>query len=104
MKYFYPRPPRGGRPAAGGVTPNKAKISIHALREEGDPKPYFEIKVYTDISIHALREDSVASVWAAIRDIFGSVHVHGASSALSGTAINFYVVYKIRFSHIYLLH
>ena len=58
--YFYPRPPRGGRPLCGGVVQNldnsflstpsarratavKAAadllfgISIHALREEGDP-------------------------------------------------------------------
>ena len=34
--HFYPRPPRGGRPA-GGVSPRPAaRISIHALREEGD--------------------------------------------------------------------
>ena len=33
--YFYPRPPRGGRPAASfGCSPSL--ISIHALREEGD--------------------------------------------------------------------
>ena len=34
--YFYPRPPRGGRPSgalSGGMA---ALISIHALREEGD--------------------------------------------------------------------
>ena len=58
-KYFYPRPPRGGRPAGqdhGGntnrflstpsarratqnrkVAPPHDSISIHALREEGDP-------------------------------------------------------------------
>ena len=36
MVNFYPRPPRGGRPA--GVDPKVAyrPISIHALREEGD--------------------------------------------------------------------
>ena len=37
-KYFYPRPPRGGRPGSceiDGLTP---EISIHALREEGDPR------------------------------------------------------------------
>ena len=35
--YFYPRPPRGGRrilPDLKGTT--SEKISIHALREEGD--------------------------------------------------------------------
>ena len=34
--YFYPRPPRGGRPSAGLVVPAVVFISIHALREEGD--------------------------------------------------------------------
>ena len=34
--YFYPRPPRGGRPSSGAKTSNFGKISIHALREEGD--------------------------------------------------------------------
>ena len=34
--YFYPRPPRGGRPASGNVQPRHLIISIHALREEGD--------------------------------------------------------------------
>ena len=58
--YFYPRPPRGGRlhttgygafgnlflstPSARRATPvldveiKKHRISIHALREEGDPQ------------------------------------------------------------------
>ena len=34
--YFYPRPPRGGRRAAGVVLVQRGRISIHALREEGD--------------------------------------------------------------------
>ena len=34
--YFYPRPPRGGRPAASGLYKTTVDISIHALREEGD--------------------------------------------------------------------
>ena len=34
--YFYPRPPRGGRPACASVEAVEAVISIHALREEGD--------------------------------------------------------------------
>ena len=34
--YFYPRPPRGGRPAVAGHRPLDERISIHALREEGD--------------------------------------------------------------------
>ena len=33
---FYPRPPRGGRPAREQQYQNTIGISIHALREEGD--------------------------------------------------------------------
>ena len=33
---FYPRPPRGGRLSASQVGLSAHKISIHALREEGD--------------------------------------------------------------------
>ena len=33
---FYPRPPRGGRPAPGPGQSRCIQISIHALREEGD--------------------------------------------------------------------
>ena len=34
--YFYPRPPRGGRPQTIWDFLPRLKISIHALREEGD--------------------------------------------------------------------
>ena len=34
---FYPRPPRGGRPCGSRVQFGPQLISIHALREEGDP-------------------------------------------------------------------
>ena len=34
--YFYPRPPRGGRRPMCGTIIRATKISIHALREEGD--------------------------------------------------------------------
>ena len=36
--HFYPRPPRGGRRAVGGVIVRRSGISIHALREEGDQR------------------------------------------------------------------
>ena len=54
--HFYPRPPRGGRrrsPRRGVVD---QQISIHALREEGDPRRGRQ-KGQKDISIHALREE-----------------------------------------------
>ncbi len=53
---FYPRPPRGGRRDRGEVQLCSADISIHALREEGDPWPRFKHKNHS-ISIHALREE-----------------------------------------------
>ena len=33
---FYPRPPRGGRHGTAFILPTILRISIHALREEGD--------------------------------------------------------------------
>ena len=35
-RHFYPRPPRGGRPAVVVTASAGGDISIHALREEGD--------------------------------------------------------------------
>ena len=55
-RYFYPRPPRGGRPEDGRVEEAVLTISIHALREEGDYGVCFKIGE-TGISIHALREE-----------------------------------------------
>ena len=37
---FYPRPPRGGRRGLGLVEEQLRGISIHALREEGDPRSW----------------------------------------------------------------
>ena len=37
LTHFYPRPPRGGRLAPTLIRPDQYHISIHALREEGDP-------------------------------------------------------------------
>ena len=36
QRYFYPRPPRGGRRRRRQRFPDPVAISIHALREEGD--------------------------------------------------------------------
>ena len=75
---FYPRPPRGGRPLSSrpyrsatkflstpsarratlilSALPISNKISIHALREEGDIN--FQLpRIPRSISIHALREE-----------------------------------------------
>ena len=77
--YFYPRPPRGGRPPSFFCGRAVVVISIHALREEGDvsgpasparepvflstpsarraTQPVQLIHVRRHISIHALREE-----------------------------------------------
>ena len=76
---FYPRPPRGGRPAGIRRAWQRIPISIHALREEGDagsrysprlqqyfyPRPprggrrvaLADGHFHREISIHALREE-----------------------------------------------
>ena len=53
---FYPRPPRGGRPAGGPGSFHGRQISIHALREEGDAAVNDLLQRH-NISIHALREE-----------------------------------------------
>ena len=54
---FNPRPPRGGRPLRPNVLKWSCRISIHALREEGDPGLGDEYYQKHKISIHALREE-----------------------------------------------
>ena len=62
MIYFYPRPPRGGRLCILSESFQHHRISIHALREEGDER---EVKPYERqyISIHALREEGDAEAF-----------------------------------------
>ena len=55
--YFYPRPPRGGRLRMLSRDSWQCQISIHALREEGDPKISDTTLGRDVISIHALREE-----------------------------------------------
>ena len=54
LLYFYPRPPWGGRLAPDAIASSDARISIHALRGEGDPGGQAQRKS-RKISIHALR-------------------------------------------------
>ena len=85
---FYPRPPRGGRliakvlagrcaiflstPSARRATTGEfidlihKKISIHALREEGDPDPA-ALGQALCISIHALREEGDHGAFSYLR-------------------------------------
>ena len=56
-QYFYPRPPRGGRRGFHSCAGLLFGISIHALREEGDPAAVRAAGPPREISIHALREE-----------------------------------------------
>ena len=53
---FYPRPPRGGRLTDEHSQRGGWRISIHALREEGDHRN-LRFTIRQQISIHALREE-----------------------------------------------
>ena len=57
LKHFYPRPPRGGRRRCVVNCVSFKVISIHALREEGDPQMIPVALEAGHISIHALREE-----------------------------------------------
>ena len=65
--YFYPRPPRGGRPEYLGDLRVIKEISIHALREEGDVQvfqPKSSKKVFLSTP-SARRATNCASVYSA---------------------------------------
>ena len=62
---FYPRPPRGGRPSSYFKRGYIKQISIHALREEGDEGNNKLLPRLHNISIHALREEGDHSTAAA---------------------------------------
>ena len=86
---FYPRPPRGGRPAKARKVFQGHTLSIHALREEGDPgvrhcppgdadfyprpprggrrNPQQGDTISKPISIHALREEGDCGVSELVR-------------------------------------
>ena len=66
-RYFYPRPPRGGRHGHVPASRGDDHISIHALREEGDLSCACFLAPGQIISIHALREEGDACALARLR-------------------------------------
>ena len=71
--YFYPRPPRGGRPEERGEFAVLVAISIHALREEGD-QDVNDDGGLLQISIHALREEGDFSPFSGKMFLPISIH------------------------------
>ena len=65
ISHFYPRPPRGGRHPEVYARRVRDRISIHALREEGDLQPPAD-DPQQQISIHALREEGDPAVYNAM--------------------------------------
>ena len=55
LTYFYPRPPRGGRLVLAFFRSSIGRISIHALREEGDSKNRDKISIFKQIIQHSAR-------------------------------------------------
>ena len=72
--YFYPRPPRGGRPQTIWDFLPRLKISIHALREEGDVSLDGLRGEAVVISIHALREEGDLSGYDMFKQYNISIH------------------------------
>ena len=68
-RYFYPRPPRGGRRVHQTTAGGRKNISIHALREEGDPAGQRR-RQSRPISIHALREEGDVCVCVCVCDFY----------------------------------
>ena len=60
--YFYPRPPRGGRPVSCLAHAQTFEISIHALREEGDlARVSFAVQDMEFLSTPSARRATVSS-------------------------------------------
>ena len=66
---FYPRPPRGGRRWTAPRPPQRWKISIHALREEGDCTQFlYTMMPHPFLSTPSARratEPNCADIWTA---------------------------------------
>ena len=73
--YFNPRPPWGGRLGAVRELSDSKRISIHALRGEGDGFPIFYLCLKGSISIHALRgEGDVKNM--TCKDCIHNISIH----------------------------
>ena len=69
LAYFYPRPPRGGRPKLDKQQAVTETISIHALREEGD----IAARTVTGFVMEFLSTPSARRATAATRNTQSSI-------------------------------
>ena len=70
VRHFNPRPPWGGRPVLFIVARTLGRISIHALRGEGDLTPLTGVSESL-ISIHALRGEGDFCIFLIGRKLSG---------------------------------
>ena len=63
---FYPRPPRGGRRQLLPATQGRNMISIHALREEGDAKQA-QCQLHRSIFLSTPSARRATSMWSVCR-------------------------------------
>ena len=95
-RYFYPRPPRGGRLQKQAFNLQSRIISIHALREEGDARQRTG-GILLGISIHALREEGDNVERLFVQERFGHFYPRpprggrpGSSSGNRHLVVHFY--------------
>ena len=74
ISYFYPRPPRGGRRIAMSDLNLRIAISIHALREEGDPLPCCRGFMLPDFYPRPPRGGRLCNAWSHGVAIGISIH------------------------------
>ena len=85
---FYPRPPRGGRLQQLGIHPESWKISIHALREEGDHTAKKEDASHADFYPRPPRGGRRWTFWnASFRSIFLSTPSARRATAAAKAAV-----------------
>ena len=90
--YFNPRPPRGGRLIHKLPIYEASKISIHALREEGD-RHAIANQGGKKISIHALREEGDAN--GVCDHFFLYISIHALREEGDAVAGDFYAVARV---------
>ena len=74
VRHFYPRPPRGGRPAFFMRITGVIRISIHALREEGDQVPAVQYLIFHNFYPRPPRGGRQSAIRADLCQILISIH------------------------------
>ena len=71
---FYPRPPRGGRPAPDLADDVGTQISIHALREEGEQQGFHLLFALVEFLSTPSARRATAGAWDEVTKWQISIH------------------------------